>query len=705
MTYKKLIEKSNQMARAFLRIFKNNSCKKNHDGSWMVALQMKPSDRVVLAMLAIWKCGASYLPINPFYRKIGIQHILKEAQPQLVIVDDDYESLELLNEFLVMKISKIEMLSKDLSPNYVTDDLSFALGNDCEAITIYTSGTLGEAKGTQLHHSCCQQRLEWQWKQFPFYDDETHCLAHHVLYHIDHFAEIWAPLCAGKCLTIVDEKFCKDPPTLTNLMEKLNIKRFIGFPAFIDSMLDELIERNDKSLLKNVSLWISTGESLTIATAQRFFNYFTENQKLVNFYGCTETTGDCAFFTIKSKEHLQQLDEIPIGSPTSNTLIYVLNDDLKLASPNKMGEIFVSGEFVAHYYIQESEFSSKLSRNYLNISPTHSRLLRTMDYGLIRDGLLYYRGRVARAVRIGETLIELHPVENFVRTLKFVSTVAIVPEDLKLLIFVCLVHGFSNITEKDIEVKLQERLPSNINFEVILLMKLPRDIHGNVQYNDLLNGNYTLVPKVKKLVIDVTDFEKEDQELAQQVLQIIGEIIEPSMEHETTITADSNFFEIGGNSLNLIQTVAQLSERNLQVSTAGFMRSSDMRDLIHKIKSSQNFVVNLNLEPKPEMTFETIVEQDFMECANLLATCYFKKNSLTKYLSALKAENIYRFLENNWSYFAKKELSFKVVDKYGDILGVSLNYERMDDSKLKKSDIKVLKTIFEYIKFIEVNTV
>lgn len=707
MTYKELIESSNKIARAFLKVFKKNSCKENDDASWIIALQMKPSIRTIVTMLAVWKCGASYLPLSPFYKKKGVQQVLSEAQPQLVIIDDDASNLDHFDDFLVMKIGEIEKVSKKCSEKYVTDDYSFTLGKDCEAITIYTSGTLSAAKGTQLHHSCCQQRLEWQWKQFPFQEDETHCLARNALYHIDHFAEIWAPLCTGKCLVIVDDKFCKDPLALTNVMENQNIKRFIGLPAFIDAILDVLMKESRKNFNENVSLWISTGEPLTIATAQKFFNHFTEKQKLVNFYGCTETTGDCAFFTIESKEHLEQLEEIPIGRPMSNTFIYVLNKALALATSDEMGEIFVSGGLVAQYYIYDNHFNTKLSRNHLNIAPTQSRLFRTRDYGVIRDGLLYYRGRVNRIVRIDENLIELHPIENFLRTLPYISAVAVVPTtnlNLKLLVFICLAHGFSYISESEIEAELHEQLSSNIDFEVILVMDLPRDINGEVQCKDLLNGKYTVKPKEKKLVIDVELFDEADKELARQVLQIIGDTISPSMDNETIINADSNFFEIGGNSLNLIETVAQLGERQFHISTAGFMRSQDMRDLIFKIKISQNHEVKLNLDPKPEMTIKTIVDDDFEECANLLATCYFEKDILMKFLSTLKIENIYRFLETNWSLFTKKGLSFKVVDKSGRTVGVSVNCDRGDEAKLKKNDFKVMKTIFEYIGFVEMNS-
>lgn len=348
------MESSNKIARALLDAFHNNSMELNNAGSLIIGFQMKPSDNVVQAMLAIWKCGGSYFPINPFYTESRLKEILEEVKPQIIIVDDDFKNFTNFEGFFVLKFS--ELLSKEFDSSYLIDDLSLSLGKDFEAVTLYTSGTCGLAKGTQLQHSCCQQRIEWQWNKFPYLLDETHCIARNALFHVDHFAEIFAPLLAGKCVVIVDEEFRKNPQALFKIMKKYNIMRFTGLPFVIESIVTLLMEqKNSENCLSSVKLWFSTGELLTQKIAQKFFNYFTVNQKLVNLYGCTETTGECSSFTIESKEHLLQLgDEIPIGTPTFNTYIYVMNEKL-LPTASEIGEIYISGDFVAQYYVSQAK--------------------------------------------------------------------------------------------------------------------------------------------------------------------------------------------------------------------------------------------------------------------------------------------------------------------------------------------------------------
>jgi hypothetical protein len=163
------------------------------------------------------------------------------------------------------------------------------------------------------------------------------------------------------------------------------------------------------------------------------------------------------------------------------------------------------------------------------------------------------------------------------------------------------------------------------------------------------------------------------------------------------------FYDIGGNSLNLVLTIAKLGEAKFNITTEDFLRSQNMKELFEKCMKSRNVYANLALEPRATMKIEPINDQDMEKCANLLAKCYTEKNSLMKLIADLKSENIYHFLEANWKFFVERDLSFKVVEKNEEILGVSLNYERKDESELKKSEIEVMEPIREFLELTEDN--
>lgn len=149
--------------------------------------------------------------------------------------------------------------------------------------------------------------------------------------------------------------------------------------------------------------------------------------------------------------------------------------------------------------------------------------------------------------------------------------------------------------------------------------------------------------------------------------------------------------------------MAKLGEAKFNISIEDFLRSPNMKDLFEKCIKSRNTPITLTLEPRTGMIITPITDQDMEKCANLLAKCYLEKNNLIKFISDLKSENIYRFLEANWKLFVEKALSFKVIEKKDKILGVSLNYERKDESELKKNDIQAMEPIYEFIGFVEDN--
>lgn len=506
-----------------------NSLTANEDGNWVIGILMKPTIEAIITMLAVWKCGASYLPINSFYTKARFQEIIDEVEPQIIITDDEMHFKKIKNVFSI-GFEKLKSKADELNSAYLIDDYSFALGKDCEALTIYSSGTLGTPKGTSLYHNQCQKRLEWQWLKFPFAEDETHCIARIPHFHIDHFAEIWGTLCNGKTLVIVNEKFQNDEVKLIEIMEKYKVQRFTALPRLINTIVEQL-KLEEKKLLQNVRLWISTGEQLKKSIAVSFYEYF-DNHMLVNFYGCTETTGECSSYTIESREHFKQLtgDEIPIGSPTINTYIYVM--DKKLSPTSRVGEIYVSGEMVAQCYVHEDEENTSILNNHLSLLPAYSSLFRTNDYGVIRNGLLYFRGRSKsnRMIRINENLIDLSAIESFLNELEYISKSAVTIKDQEtgeLLAFVSLNRGFPYITERIIQRELSKNLPSFITPEVFILHELPSTTKGYTDYKELLN-KYDDISNAKRrntiaIDVEVNDFDEENQEMARQVFEIVGE--------------------------------------------------------------------------------------------------------------------------------------------------------------------------------------
>lgn len=149
LTYKQLNQAANRIAALLIDQINTHKLKQNRDGDWIVAVCMPPSHELIVTLLAIWKAGAAYLPIDVTFPKIRIDHILQEARPTLVIYDGDLVKPNLFD-------SPVEILSfakcKALSSKY--NDANISNGQmlqqaSCSrlALILYTSGSSGVPKG------------------------------------------------------------------------------------------------------------------------------------------------------------------------------------------------------------------------------------------------------------------------------------------------------------------------------------------------------------------------------------------------------------------------------------------------------------------------------------------------------------------------------------------------------------------------------
>lgn len=199
-SYLHMNQRANQCARLLVREATQRFLQPNTDGDFIIAVCMQPSDDLVTTLMAIWKSGAAYLPIDPTFPKNRIQHILTESRPIIVVHDDTVDKTRFGSKVISLSITELSMNSMQLEEGNLMAAEMLGSGVSNLAIVLYTSGSTGIPKGVRLPHEVILNRLQWQWMTFPYSVTETVGVFKTALTFVDSVAELWGPLLCGKLL-------------------------------------------------------------------------------------------------------------------------------------------------------------------------------------------------------------------------------------------------------------------------------------------------------------------------------------------------------------------------------------------------------------------------------------------------------------------------------------------------------------------------
>jgi amino acid adenylation domain-containing protein len=700
---------ASRITRALLCHVNSVGAQANQDGDFLVAVCMEPSDRLVITLLAVWKMGAAYLPLDPTFPPARVKHILSEAQPVVVIAEKD--DAELFDTFKnIILYEELCQQAANLSSEPVPDSETLTGGNTSLALVLYTSGSTGIPKGVRLPHQVVLNRLCWQWRAFPYGSQEHVCVFKTALTFVDSVAELWGPLLQGRNILVVPRDVTKDPELLLHVLEEQKVQRLVLVPSLLRSLLLVLgFDACNKGLLSHLKTWVCSGEPLTAQLARDFFAHFNSGEHvLCNFYGSTEVMGDVTYHVVRSASEVKDSDKVPIGRSIDNTAIYLLDENHHLVVSGEVGELYVSGLNIAQGYVRGRD-PHRFLPNPLTVDPDHSCLYRTGDFARLVKGTLIYEGRTDSQVKVRGHRVDLSEVQNAVAAVPGIDKSVVLcyrPGEIEQALLAYVTKQPDACLEShQVETVLQKSLASYMQPQVFVVDSIPLLVNGKTDRQELLRryeerNTCNKGLKTDSPELDYTGIEANQMEAAHTLFETVVLVLGGSI--RSKVCRSANFYDLGGNSLNSVFTVTKLREQGYVIGITKFTSARDLQDIIDQMcitRDSDNAAAILKQQDKRYAAH--MLQNEYKDAVNQMITeSFYEKADLEQWLKSDIHRADYKDLTDKlWEPLLQKNLSFLVKDVYGQPAGVALNFDAHDEPSVEI--VSKLAVVFDFLEFLE----
>ncbi len=429
-----------------------------------VAVSLPRSIELVVTLIAIMKCGAAYLPLDPNFPSQRLKFMLEDSGAKFLIATKEFSSFFKSN-------SKV-LLSEDIFQNlaqYPITSADISVDIDEIAYMIYTSGSTGKPKGVMVTHKNLVNFL-YSMMNEPGIKETDKLLSITTISFDIAGLELFLPILKGATVVIASEETAKDGRLILELLQKESITMLQATPSTWQMLLDTGWEN---------PLFIKAlcgGEALPERLAK---NLLVRVNELWNLYGPTETT-----IWSSVKRIMMEDDLITIGHPIANTQLYITNEQNQLVPPNTIGEICIAGDGVSKGYWNRLDLTNeKFIKNPFDTELGRT-LYRTGDLGkLLHTGEVQCLGRIDNQVKIRGHRIELGEIEQAVNRLEGVNaSVVIVDKDLLVAnIISTQLDSLPETTVSKWKKNLAEILPSfMVPQEFNLLSEFPVTPNGKI---------------------------------------------------------------------------------------------------------------------------------------------------------------------------------------------------------------------------------
>jgi amino acid adenylation domain-containing protein/non-ribosomal peptide synthase protein (TIGR01720 family) len=539
-----------------------------------IAIALPRGFEMIVAILAILKCGGAYLPLDTTLPLDRMKMIVSDGKPRCLLSSNGMAELDW--QVPVHCIGSFNSLGSDAQLRDPSNgDRVSALFGGSIAYIMYTSGSTGKPKGVSISNASVIRLFEKTDQWFDVRAEDTGVLFHSYAFDLSVW-EMWSVFRRSARLLLLDQEIVRSPRALLSQLYASRVTLLTQTP----SAFYQLIQADGESHTKyrtplHLRYVVLAGEALNYSKLAPWYRKHGDSgPELINMYGITETTVHSTYYPVRPSDSDATLGN-PIGEAIPDLSVRVLDEALLPPGVEVTGEIYVSGPGLARgYHNQRALTAQRFVADPLGLPG--SRMYRSGDLAAVRsDGYLSFVGRADQQVKIRGYRVELGEVEAALTRIRGISQAAVIARQNlhgERVLYAYIVSRDESLNTAQVRGHLARSLPDYmIPHSVSLLNALPLTPNGKLD-KDALTETST----------ERDGAFKNDARNSGTMLEIFREAL-----GNARLNWDDDFFAMGGDSITGVRLVGLVCAHfQVELDVAALFEDPSPRRLNERIQNS-----------------------------------------------------------------------------------------------------------------------